>query len=221
MKKIFDKFLNWEAWPFALLYAPMAPFWGWYMLKSGAVWFFTPSNPKLTFGGMEGEPKREMYDLLPLNLYPTTFNVLKKNISLNRLSERVKLFNIGLSNSENVLSFVSVNQNTGLSRIVTNEEASIGDIQKISVKDLDLIASQNSIEPIDIDLIKIDVEGHELEVLAGGKNTFTKMKIGGRILVEIHPDSSNKNAIMNLLKSYSFEIKQLDFEYFLATKKAI
>ena len=54
----------------------MAPFWGWYMLRSRAVWFFTPSNPKLTFGGMEGEPKREMYDLLPLNLYPTTFNIL-------------------------------------------------------------------------------------------------------------------------------------------------
>jgi hypothetical protein len=46
------------------------------MIKSGAVWFFTPSNPKLTFGGMEGEPKREMYDLLPLHLYPNTFNIL-------------------------------------------------------------------------------------------------------------------------------------------------
>ncbi len=54
----------------------MAFFWGWYMLRSRAVWFFTPSNPKLTFGGMEGEPKREMYDLLPLGLYPTTFNIL-------------------------------------------------------------------------------------------------------------------------------------------------
>ena len=54
----------------------MAIFWGWYMLRSGAVWFFTPSNPKLTFGGMEGEPKREMYDLLPKELYPTTFNIL-------------------------------------------------------------------------------------------------------------------------------------------------
>ena len=54
----------------------MAPFWAWYMIRSRAVWFFTPSNPKLTFGGMEGEPKREMYDLLPLNLYPTTFNIL-------------------------------------------------------------------------------------------------------------------------------------------------
>lgn len=76
MKSIIQKIKNWEAWPFKLIYAPLVPTWFWYMIKSGAVWFFTPSNPKLTFGGMEGEPKREMYDLLPKNLYPTTFNVL-------------------------------------------------------------------------------------------------------------------------------------------------
>ena len=54
----------------------MAPVSIWYMLKSGSVWFFTPSNPKITFGGMDGEPKKEMYDLLPKHLYPATFNVL-------------------------------------------------------------------------------------------------------------------------------------------------
>ena len=75
MKKLLKRITNWEAWPFWLIYTPMAPFWGWYMLRSGAVWFFTPSNPKLTFGGMEGEPKKEMYDLLPIDLYPTTFNI--------------------------------------------------------------------------------------------------------------------------------------------------
>lgn len=74
MKEILHKITNWEAWPFKLIYAPITPVWLWYILKSGAVWFFTSSNPKLTFGGMEGEPKREMYDLLPLELYPTTFN---------------------------------------------------------------------------------------------------------------------------------------------------
>ena len=76
MKKFFSKITNWEAWPFKLLYAPITPVWGWYMLKSWSVWFFTPSNPKITFGGMDGEPKKEMYDLLPLALYPATFNVL-------------------------------------------------------------------------------------------------------------------------------------------------
>jgi hypothetical protein len=76
MKQILQKITNWEAWPFKLIYAPITPVWLWYIIRSGAVWFFTPSNPKLTFGGMEGEPKKEMYDLLPKELYPATFNVL-------------------------------------------------------------------------------------------------------------------------------------------------
>ena len=76
MKKLFTKITNWEAWPFKLLYSPLAIFWLWYIIKSKAVWFFTPSNPKLTFGGLEGEPKKEMYQLLPKELYPPTFTVL-------------------------------------------------------------------------------------------------------------------------------------------------
>ncbi|MEP6617411.1 MAG: hypothetical protein ABJA57_12565 [Ginsengibacter sp.] len=75
MKKYLQKIGNWEQWPFKILYAPIAPVWLWYIIRSGSVWFFTPSNPKLTFGGMEGEPKKEMYDLLPRQLYPATFNV--------------------------------------------------------------------------------------------------------------------------------------------------
>jgi len=75
-KGILGAVTNWEAWPFELLYTPMSLFWLWYTIKSGTVWFFTSSNPKLTFGGMEGEPKKEMYDLLPKALYPATFTVL-------------------------------------------------------------------------------------------------------------------------------------------------
>ena len=85
------KITNWEAWPFKLIYAPLTPVWFWYMIKSRAVWFFTPSNPKLTFGGMEGEPKKEMYDLLPPHLYPTTFNVMPSDdvaSILKRLNEQ-------------------------------------------------------------------------------------------------------------------------------------
>ena len=76
MKKLIHSITNWEAWPFKLIYAPITPVWFWYIIRSRAVWFFTPSNPKLTFGGMEGEPKKEMYNLLPPELFPTTFNVM-------------------------------------------------------------------------------------------------------------------------------------------------
>ncbi|MEO6329232.1 MAG: hypothetical protein ABIO55_09880 [Ginsengibacter sp.] len=75
MKLLVKKIFNWEQWPFKLLYAPIAPVWLWYIIRSQAVWFFTPSNPKLTFGGMEGEPKKEMYDMLPKHLYPATVNI--------------------------------------------------------------------------------------------------------------------------------------------------
>lgn len=56
----------------------MAIFWLWFIIKSRSVWFFTPSNPKLTFGGLEGEPKKEMYGLLDMELYPPTFTILPK-----------------------------------------------------------------------------------------------------------------------------------------------
>lgn len=76
LKKLYHTITHWEQWPFKVLYTPLSIFWLGYMIRSWSVWFFTPSNPKLTFGGMEGEPKREMYDLLPPSLYPTTFNCL-------------------------------------------------------------------------------------------------------------------------------------------------
>ncbi|MEP7108954.1 MAG: hypothetical protein ABI760_13260 [Ferruginibacter sp.] len=92
-KGIINKITNWEAWPFELLYTPISVFWAWYTIKSGSVWFFTASNPKLTFGGMEGEPKKEMYDLLPPALYPATFNVLPKEDFL-MLKQKLILFKI-------------------------------------------------------------------------------------------------------------------------------
>jgi len=189
--------------------------------------YFKLSDPKgvfLDIGANAGKysvklgnqyPDAKIYSFEP---NPTTFEILSKNIDLNDLVPRVKLFNIGISDSESMLSFDSINQNTGLSRILKDEKSSLGVIQKVSVKSLDLISLQNDIDPKKIDLVKIDVEGHELEVVTGGKNTLTNMKTGGRILVEIHPDSLNKSEIIGLLKSYGFEIEQLDIEYFLATK---
>ncbi|HUS02859.1 MAG TPA: hypothetical protein VMY77_14075 [Chitinophagaceae bacterium] len=79
MDQFLKKLRDWEHWPFKVLYAPIFPVWIWYIIRSGAVWFFTPSNPKLTFGGMEGEPKQEMHDLLPPEFAPSTFNVLPKS----------------------------------------------------------------------------------------------------------------------------------------------
>lgn len=75
LKKIWEKLLNWELWPFSLRYAGIAPFWAWYCLRSRTPWFFSASNPSLTFGGFDGEGKREMYEQLPKNAYPKTIYI--------------------------------------------------------------------------------------------------------------------------------------------------
>lgn len=70
-----EKWTNWELWPFWMRYFKITPVWFWYCLRSGSCWFFSSSNPTLTFGGFEGEEKKEMYDLLEANSYPKTIYI--------------------------------------------------------------------------------------------------------------------------------------------------
>jgi hypothetical protein len=74
-KGFWEKWSNWELWPFALRYLLISPVWAWYCIRSGSLWFFSSSNPTITFGGFEGEGKKEMYELLPLHTYPKTIYI--------------------------------------------------------------------------------------------------------------------------------------------------
>ena len=78
-KSFWEKVGNWELWPFKLRYFLISPVWLWYCLRSGSPWFFSSSNPTITFGGFEGEGKREMYDLLPNETYPKTIYISPKD----------------------------------------------------------------------------------------------------------------------------------------------
>ena len=76
MKKFFQKISNWERWNFYVLYFPIGPVWLWYCLRSWSFWYFSSSNPTITFGGFEGEGKKEMYDQLPGHLVPRTIYIM-------------------------------------------------------------------------------------------------------------------------------------------------
>jgi len=76
IKKFFQRLTNWELWNFYVLYLPIIPVWLWNCLRSRSFWYFTTSNPTITFGGFEGEGKKEMYDQLPAHLYPRTLFIM-------------------------------------------------------------------------------------------------------------------------------------------------
>ena len=75
MKTILNRLTDWEHWPFLLFYFPISYAWLWSYIKSGSFWFFTASNPTLTFGGLEGESKSEMYKQLPAHLCPRSIYI--------------------------------------------------------------------------------------------------------------------------------------------------
>lgn len=75
LKKFLYNVTHWETWDWRIKYVPLIPSWIWYSLRSGSVWFFTPSNPSLVFGGFDGVSKKEMYKHLPENSYPKSIYV--------------------------------------------------------------------------------------------------------------------------------------------------
>jgi hypothetical protein len=88
LNDFFARLYRWETWHYLAKYIPLMPAWLWYCIRSRSFWFFTPSNPTLTFGGFEGESKKEMYDQLPPGTFPKTV-LVSQNISFEQAAKIV------------------------------------------------------------------------------------------------------------------------------------
>jgi hypothetical protein len=75
VKTLLYRLSHWETWHYLAKYIPIMPVWLFYCIRARSFWFFTPSNPSLTFGGFEGESKKEMFDQLPPNSYPRSIYI--------------------------------------------------------------------------------------------------------------------------------------------------
>lgn len=106
-------------------------------------------------------------------------SVLEKNISLNHLENNVKVFDVALGEKSGIGVEKSFSlANTGMNRI---EAVDANAIHGISIKPMDDFKFEK------IDFIKIDVEGFEVQVLIGAKETILKNK--PIIMVEVFEDN--------------------------------
>ena len=72
MKIWWHKFTNWEYWSVNIIYLPTFFLWIWYMMKFRSFSFYKYSNPGIKNGGFYGDSKKDIYSLLPKNLFPKT-----------------------------------------------------------------------------------------------------------------------------------------------------
>lgn len=103
---------------------------------------------------------------------PRTFSYLKKHIEINKL-ENVKAYNFGFSDEEKDLTFFFYPQGSGNASAANL--SSRADVEKVvcHVKTVDQFVTANKLK---IDFIKCDVEGAELFVFRGAKNTIASQR---------------------------------------------
>ena len=131
---------------------------------------------------------KKVYSFEP---YTPTYEILDTNIKLNNLEKTIFPSNKGLSNelcNANVKSFMESNIGG-----TTFEKNADGEFEFVSLDSLNIAEK--------IDLIKIDVEGHEMEVLEGAiKTIFNNKPI---IVIETF---NKKEQVVQFLNSLGFAL---------------
>lgn len=102
---------------------------------------------------------------------PQSFGLLAQNIERNGLAERVTIHNAALSSAPGELTLRLGSFNAGDNRIVdTVDSAGAGQgTVRVPARTLDDEVAAGRVVPADLGLIWLDVQGHEYEVLLGGR----------------------------------------------------
>src|SRR5215218_977811 len=139
---------------------------------------------------------------------PKNFDMLNKNIKLNELSENVTLNYAASSNKSKVKLSIPEKKSghTIYSSIISSRAYTVKFIE-VNANTLDNLLHENGISIEEVNWIKLDVEGAELEVLKGATSVLSKSK-DIALLIEIHNIEDGKNLyqpIMDLLNNYNFK----------------
>jgi FkbM family methyltransferase len=128
---------------------------------------------------------------------PMNFNFLIKNIFINGLEGRVCLFNVAIGGKKGKIILLLSKLSRGDSSIRKWHNAGSGGYLVVNMLPLDeILLSENF-----CNLIKIDVEGAEMEVLRGLEKQYVKVC---RLIMEIHTPVVNVSEIYKWLYGHGF-----------------
>jgi len=141
---------------------------------------------------------------------PKSFNYLCANIALQDMNYSVTKYNVALSNKEGVANYYIRDKldggANGISKFNLDENNNTPYIQ-VPTKTLDSFGLKN------IGFMKIDVEGHEKEVLEGAINTLKENDYPPFIFESWIPDSSGNDITKSRLREELFNyIKSLGYK---------
>jgi FkbM family methyltransferase len=147
---------------------------------------------------------------------PITYDVLSINSKYKSLTKNVFPLNIGLSNLNTKLPFMINANNIGGSKVKSkNDNIKSFDIIDINVKradELEILQNEN------ISLIKIDVEGHEINALKGARKIIEINK--PVIIFEQEADEiiNFSSEVIEYLKTFNYKFYTIHERFYLGEK---
>jgi FkbM family methyltransferase len=149
--------------------------------------------------------------VIAIEAHPGNYDMLNRNIKLNGLTNvttlnyavyskesKVKLFLPGEKSNHSIY-------NTLLPSRATDE----GKFVEVTADTLDNLLQKNGISHAEVNWLKIDVEGAELEVIKGAHAILSNSN-NITLLIEVHNIEDDKNLympIMDLMEKYNFKIE--------------
>ena len=145
---------------------------------------------------------------------PENFNILNRNIQLNKLTNVIALNYAAYSKEDKIklylLSKGEESSYTKYNTVMTDRAHNEKKFVEVKANTLDYLLQSSGIKHEDVNWIKIDVEGAEYDVLKGAKNILSKSS-NISLLIEIHNLSTYNTTlyepIKELLNSYNFKIE--------------
>lgn len=144
---------------------------------------------------------------------PDNFRSAQRNLSLNSL-QNLEVLNIGLSDRDGDGALFRLDENnTGTNSLVASgHPSSLGKPSaNIVLRTLDRIVREKAFT--NVDAIKIDVEGHELNVLRGAQDTLKRFR--PLMLVEVSPTTLNQqgqtpDGLIQVIRDFGYRIIDVD-----------
>jgi FkbM family methyltransferase len=133
---------------------------------------------------------------------PDNVEMLRLNLALNELTERVRVFPMALSDHDGTLELELSAENFGDHRLrvpgtePTAETASRPTVT-VPVRRLDALVESGEIDASSLGLIWLDVQGHEGHVLSGGRNLLDARI---PVLTEFWPSTMGRTGGLDLFR---------------------
>lgn len=143
------------------------------------------------FGSSIVEGKNNIFSFEPDT---AALSTQKKNIELNKFQDKIKVFNLAVSDKEGELKFKMLNGNSQ-SHIAKSTEVNEDNIVTVPTKTLNSLLNEIP-KPT---FVKIDTEGAEIDIISQGSKLLEDKSI--RFVCELHPFA---------WKSFNVEYRQFE-----------